>query len=125
MKAIENISARLENILLKGLETADKKVQVKLFNSSVSVYHVEDTVFVHYQHLKTFANKNEVNFYEIKSSESYYLFDSIKSIVEDLDNYGTDAGKQDALKIYSSILSFCKEIGFGCKDFETAISKLK
>lgn len=118
MKSIENISPKLEKVILKGLELSNESTHIKLFKVLISLYRVEDTVFIYYQHQNTFSNKSTVNVYEIKSTESYYLFETINMIVKNLENYGTDTGKQDALKIYSAAVDFCKKIDFEYRDFE-------
>lgn len=125
MKSIENISPKLEKVILKGLEIAHQSACIELYQAVISLYNLEDTIFVHYQRRNTFSNKNIINFFEIKSTESYYLFDTINSIVEDLDSFGTEAGRQDSQKIYSRVIDFCKKAGFDYKDLEIALTKIK
>ena len=125
MRSFENISSEFEKIILKGLELTETNTQIKLFHSTISIYKMEDTIFVYHQHLNSFSNKTVVSLYEIKSAEIYYLFDTCKSIIEDADEFGTEASKQDAIKIFSSVIDFCKKTGFEYKDFEIAISKMK
>ncbi len=123
MKSIENISPKLEKVILRGLELSSESTHIKLFKAVISLYRVEDTIFIYYQHQNTYSNKSIVNVYEIKSTESYYLFETIDIIAKDLENYGTEADKQDALKIFSDAMDFCKKINFEYGDFEIAINK--
>ena len=124
MKSITNISPTFEKAILKGFELSDKHTQIKLFQASISLYHMENTIFVYFSHTKSLSNKNVVNIYEVKSVESHYLFDSIKTIIEDLDSYGSEASKQDASKIFSSVIDFCKQVDFDYNDFERALKKI-
>jgi len=124
MKSIVSISATFEKVILKGFELADNSTQIKLFQATISLYHIDDTIFVYFSHTKSISNKNVVNIFEVKSVESHYLFDSIKTIIEDLDSYGSDANKQDASKIHLGVINFCKQVNFDYKDFEIALKKV-
>ncbi len=124
MKLIESISPVLEKVILKGLEAADEHIGIKLHHTSISLYHIEDTVFVHHKHFNPFSNKSSVSIYEVRSRESFYLFDTIRSLVEDMDSYGKETGVQDASKVYSETIGFCKKVNFEYKDFEIALENL-
>lgn len=124
MKSIENISQQLEKVILKGLDTTNYQTHIKLFQAGISLYFIDGTMFIYYNRFNPFSKTRMVNLYEIKSTESYYLFDTIKKIIEDISNYGHEASEQDTFKIYSEVIKFCKKIGFNYKDFEIAIKEL-
>lgn len=124
MKAIENISENLQKIFLKGLELHEKTSKINLFHAEIDLYKVGDSIFVLFHHLKPFTDKKAVSLYEIRSAESYYLFDTIKSILENLDEYGPESYDKNVFKTFSDTIKFCKKVGFECSAFETALNKL-
>ncbi len=124
MKSVENISPLLEKVVLTGLNAANEHIEIKVHNTSISLYNIGDTIFVHYKHFNSFANKSTSSLYEIRFKESFYLFDTIRSLVQDIDDYGKDAGVQDTLTVYSKVIEFCKKVNFQYKDFEIALENL-
>jgi len=124
MKSIENVSSLLEEILVSGLKKADSFLEIELFQASIKLYYYENTVFVLYSKIDTYTKKNIVAFFEIKNTESYFLFSTINQVLDDLDRFGEEQKRKETLELYSKVISYCNQISFGCTDFETAIKKM-
>ncbi|MGE5329997.1 MAG: hypothetical protein ACM3KR_10895 [Deltaproteobacteria bacterium] len=118
MKSVEKISPVLEKIILTGLEKADNVLGISVSQSSIKLYFLENTLFVLFSKINGYTNKNIVSLFEVKNTESSFLFSIINQILEDLDIYGEDAKKDIILDLYPKVISFCKKISFDCRDFE-------
>ena len=123
MKAIENISQKLEKILVKGFDVAESSIEIKLYQTNIKLYLIEGSIFVYFKHKKGTSNSATVNVYEIGPNESYYLYDTIRSIIDKISGYGEQSDKETALKVYKEVLDFCKNTGFESGEFEEALSQ--
>ena len=124
MKAIENISQKLEKVMLQGFNIADGSTEIKLFHSEIKLYHVEGSIFVYFKHIEGITDSTLINLYEIGSQESYYLYSTMTAIIEDIAEFGKEADNAAAIKVYKNVLEFCKKVGFKSGDFEEAVEKL-
>jgi len=124
MKSIENVSPALENVLVSGLKKADSFLEIALFQASINLYYYENTIFVLYSKVDTYTKKNIVAFFEIKNTESYFLFSTINQVLDDLDRFGEDQKRKETLDLYSKVISYCNQISFQCTDFEIAIKRM-
>lgn len=125
MKHIENISPSLEKILSYGLEKSEKTSEIILFQSSITLYYFENTVFVIYRNINNYSKKAVVSLFEVKNTESYYLFNSINQIIDDLDIFGEDEKRKETFDLYTKVISYCKQISFDCTDFKNALEKIR
>jgi len=123
MKSIENISPSLEKILITGLEKTENVLEIPLFQASIKLHSLENTIFVLYSKLDNYTKKNIVSLFEIKKTESSYLLNSINQIIDDLDRFGEEEKRKETLELYSKVISFCKEISFDCHDLELFLKK--
>lgn len=124
MKSIENISQKLEKVMLHGLSIAENSSQISFFQSEIILYSVDGSIFIYFKHTRGTSGNVKINIYEIGAQESYYLYDTINLILEDIAEFGEKANTQTTMKVYKSVIEFCSKIGFTCKDFEEAVKKL-
>lgn len=125
MKTIENISQKLEKVMLEGLRLANSSTEIKLFKSEIRLYLIEGSIFVYFKHVQGVSGSTMVNLYEIGPQESYYLYKTIAEIIEDIAEFGKDADNEAAIKVYRNVIEFCKGVGFKSGEFEEAIENLK
>lgn len=124
MKTIENISPVFEKLLEKGLEISVDSASLTLYGAELSLFYLEDTVFLVCKIKNTYTNKNQVKLFEIKKAESSFLLTAVNQVIDDLDRFGEDEKKKDSIAVYRYVITFCKKIIFDCKEFESALAKL-
>jgi hypothetical protein len=125
MKTIENISQKLERVMLEGFRLADSSTEIKFFKSEIRLYLIEGSIFIYFKHVKGVSGSTMVNLYEIGPQESYYLYNTMTEIIEEIAEFGKEADNETAIKVYRNVIEFCKEVGYKSVEFEEAIEKLK